>query len=219
MQFNIITIFPKIFDSYFNESMIRRARAKKLADIRVYDLRTFSRDKHKKVDDRPYGGGPGMVLKVDPLARALDSILKKSDKKTKVILFAAGGKQFDAKMAHEFAQKYDRIVMIAGHYEGVDVRIKKLFHVEEISIGPYVLTGGEIPAMVVTDAVLRHTPGFLGKRESLEENRYGIGVPMYTRPELFEWKGKKYRVPKILLSGAHKEIEEWRKKKRSTSEK
>lgn len=212
MQFDIITIFPKIFDSYLNESMIKRARAKKLVDIRVHDLRKFSRDKHKKVDDRPYGGGPGMVLKIEPLAGGLDSILKKDKKqKTKIFLFSAAGKQFDAKMAAELAKKYDRIVMIAGRYEGVDERIKKLFKMEEISIGPYVLTGGELPALIMIDAVSRHISGFLGKAESLEENRHGIGVPMYTRPEIFTWKGKKYTIPKVLTTGNHKKINAWRK--------
>lgn len=216
MRFDIITIFPKIFDSYLNESMIKRARRNMLVDIRVHDLRRFTRDKHKKVDDRPYGGGPGMILKVEPIARAVSSLkLKARSEKLNVILFSASGKQFTQKMARDWAKKYDRIVMIAGHYEGIDERIKKLFHnsgfrFQEISIGPYVLTGGELPAMVVIDAVSRHIPGVLGKEESLEEKRQGIGVPMYTRPEISEWRGKKYRVPKVLLSGDHKKIEEWR---------
>lgn len=198
--------------------MMKRARAKKLVDIRVHDLRKFSRDKHRKVDDRPYGGGPGMVLKVDPIARAIDSILrikKFKSLKTKIILFSATGKQFDAKMAQDFAKQYDRIIMVAGHYEGVDERIKRViydlgFKIYEISVGPYVLTGGELPAMVVVDAVSRHISGFLGKEESLEEKRHGVGVPVYTRPEVFLWKGKKYRVPHILLSGDHQQIERWR---------
>lgn len=216
MRFDIITIFPKIFDSYLNESMMKRARAKKLVDIRIHDLRKFTRDKHKKVDDRPYGGGPGMVLKIDSIAKAIESILK-IKKNVKVILFSADGKQFDSKMAANWAKKYDRIIMIAGHYEGVDDRIfkvlkSKIYNLQSISIGPYVLTGGELPALVVVDAVSRHIPGFLGKEKSLEEKRHGIGIPVYTRPEVFAWQGKKYRVPKVLLSGDHKKIEEWRKK-------
>ncbi|KKU06041.1 MAG: tRNA (guanine-N(1)-)-methyltransferase [Parcubacteria group bacterium GW2011_GWA2_45_30] len=225
MRFDILTIFPHSFDSYLNESMIKHARAKKLVDIHIHDLRKFTRDKHKKVDDRPYGGGPGMVIKIEPIARAIDSILKvKSQKskvksKVKIILFSATGKQFDAKMAREWAKKYDRIIMIAGHYEGVDERIFKVlqttnYKLQAISIGPYVLTGGELPALVVVDAVSRHIPGFLGKAESLEEKRYGIGLPVYTRPETFIHKGKKYKVPKILLSGDHKKIDAWRNKKR-----
>lgn len=203
--------------------MLKRARIKKLVDIRVHDLRKFTQDKHKKVDDRPYGGGPGMVIKIEPLARALGSILKDKskkikDKSTKIILFSATGKQFTQKMAAEWAKKYDRILMIAGHYEGVDERIFKIlqaasYKLQAISIGPYVLTGGELPAMVVIDAVSRHIPGFLGKAESLEEKRYGPGVPVYTRPEIFKLKDKTYRVPKVLLSGNHKKIEEWRRRK------
>ncbi|MDP3729249.1 MAG: tRNA (guanosine(37)-N1)-methyltransferase TrmD [bacterium] len=217
MRFDIITIFPHIFDSYLNESMIKRAKAKKLVEIKIHDLRDYSNDKHKKVDDRPYGGGPGMVLKIGPLSGALESILKTKNSKTKVILFSAGGKQFDSKMAADWAKKYDRLIMIAGHYEGVDERISKIlkansYNVEAVSVGPYVLTGGELPAMIVIDAVSRHIPGFLGKAESLEEKRYGVGVPVYTRPETFEYKGKKYKIPKVLLSGDHKKIEDWRKK-------
>ncbi len=232
MQFDIITIFPKAFDSYLNESMLKRARAKKIADIKIHNLRDFSTDKHRKVDDRPYGGGPGMVLKIEPLAKAVDSILKRKAKspacrlpagkagtgmekrknKVKVILFSAGGKQFSAKTASDWAKKHDQIIMVCGHYEGIDERIKKIYKMEEISVGPYVLTGGELPAMVVIDAVMRHIPGFLGKAESLEEKRYGPGLPAFTRPEVFVWKGKKYKVPMVLLSGHHKNIDEWRKK-------
>ena len=235
MRFDILTIFPNSFDSYLNESMIKRARAKKLVEFQVHDLRNYVKvaprqargnlPPRRQVDDRPYGGGPGMVLKIEPIARALDLILKVKSQKSKVksnvkiILFSAVGKQFDAKMARDFAKKYDRIIMIAGHYEGVDARIKTLilntgYLIQEISIGPYVLTGGELPALVVVDAVSRHIPGFLGKAESLEEKRYGIGFPVYTRPETFIHKGKKYKVPKILLSGDHKKIDAWRNKKR-----
>lgn len=215
MHFDIITIFPKIFDSYLNESMIKRARAKKLVDIKIHDLRDFSTDRHKKVDDRPFGGGPGMVLKIEPIAKALELVLKTKKEKTKIILFSAAGKQFTSKMAADWAKKYDRIIMISGHYEGIDERIFKLlqatsYKLQPISVGPYVLTGGELPAMIVIDAVSRHIPGFLGKAESLEEKRHGIGVPVYTRPEVFEYKNKKYKVPRVLISGDHKKIESWR---------
>src|SRR3989338_2133712 len=200
MRFDIITIFPHIFDSYLNESMIKRARAKRLLDIRVHDLRKFSTDKHKKVDDRPYGGGPGMVIKLEPLVRALSSLkLKMKSEKVKVILFSARGKEFKVKMAADWGKKNDRVLMIAGHYEGVDERIKKVvsdfgFRISDLSIGTYVLTGGELPALVVVDAVSRHIPGFLGKGESLEEKRHGVGVPVYTRPEIFRLKEKIYKV-------------------------
>lgn len=238
VKFDILTIFPEAFESYLNTSMLKRARIKKLVDIRVHDLRKFTQDKHKKVDDRPYGGGPGMVLKVEPIIKAIEVLLKPSNSKfripdskqisnlkskiqnsrTKLILFSATGKPFTQKMAAEWAKKYDRILMIAGHYEGVDERIFKIlqaasYKLQAISIGPYVLTGGELPAMVVIDAVSRHIPGFLGKAESLEEKRYGPGVPVYTRPEVFKLKDKTYRVPKVLLSGNHKKIEEWRRRK------
>ena len=213
--FDIITIFPDIFTSYLNESIIKRAQKNKKIKINIINLRDFATDKHKTVDEKPYGGGPGMVFKIEPLIKAFSSILKTKNK-TKVILFSASGKQVDSKMVSDFAKKYNHIVMIAGHYEGVDERIKKViknlgFKFQEVSIGPYVLTGGELPAMIIVDTVSRHVPGVLGKYESLEEKRYGVGIPMYTRPEIFEYRGKKYPVPKILLSGNHKEIAIWRK--------
>ena len=240
MRFDIITIFPKIFNSYLNESIIKRAQKNKKIKINIINLRDFAlrqglrlssaeRPQGKQliyqrqtIDDKPYGGGPGMVFKIEPLAKALNSLSpdkgrkKEGLKKTLIILFSASGKQFDSKMASDFAKKYDHIVMIAGHYEGIDERIKKVIEncklkIENLSIGPYVLTGGELPAMVVVDAISRHIPGVLGKVESLEEKRYGVGVPMYTRPEIFVHHGKKYKVPKILLSGNHKKIENWRK--------
>ena len=216
IRFDVITIFPQVFGPYLNESILKRAQEKKLLKIRLHDLRDFTRDKRKKVDGRPYGGGPGMVLAVEPLARALLSVIPAKAgiqrSKTKIILFSAAGKRFDAKMAVNLAKRYDHIIMIAGRYEGVDERVKKLCRIQEISIGPYVLTGGELPALVVIDAVARHIPGVLGSEESLEEKRHGIGVPVYTRPEVFEWKKKKHCVPSELLSGDHKKIEEWRKK-------
>ncbi len=214
INFDIITIFPKIFDSYFSESIVSRAQKNKLIKINIHDLRKRTIDQRKTVDDKPYGGGPGMVMKIEPLTKALRTM--KKNKKTKVILFSAGGKQFDNAVAADLAKKDDHLILICGHYEGVDERIKKVikdlgFDFSEISIGPYVLTGGELPAMVLTDAVARQIPGVLGKTESLEEKRLGVGVPAYTRPEIFTLKGKKYPVPKVLLSGDHKKIEEWRR--------
>lgn len=223
-RFDIITIFPEAFKSYFNASILKRAQKSGRIKINIIDLRKFSIDRHKKVDDKPYGGGPGMVFKIEPLAEAIGSILRQKTKHTlipaaaiiKVILFSASGKQFTAKTAINWAKKYSHIIMIAGRYEGIDERIKKVIgnwklKIEEISIGPYVLTGGELPAMVVVDAISRHIPGVLGKEESLEEKRQGVGIPVYTRPEVFVYKGKKYPTPKILLSGDHKKIENWRK--------
>ena len=213
MRFDVVTIFPAMLDSYLDESILRRAREKKLVEFRTHNLRDFSRDLHKKVDDKPYGGGPGMVMQVAPLAAALQKIVQKK-KKHLIVLFSAAGRQFDAKMAAQWAKKYEQIVMIAGRYEGVDSRIKKIYKMQEISIGPFVLTGGELPTMVIADAVSRHILGVLGNDESLEERRHGVGMSVYTRPEVFKWKKKRYRVPKILLSGDHKKIDRWRQGKR-----
>lgn len=216
MKFNIITIFPEAF-SYLNESIIKRAQKKGLIEVRIHNLRDFSKDKHKKVDDKAYGGGPGMVIKIEPLIKAVASLKIKTGSKSKVILFTPAGKQFNGKMAVDLAKKCERLIFICGHYEGVDARIKKAvsdmgFKVEQISIGPYVLGGGELPAMVMVDAVSRHLPGVLGKGESLEEKRLGVGVPVYTRPEVFAYKNKRYSVPKVLLSGNHEKITKWRVK-------
>lgn len=201
MQFDIITIFPEIFKSYFNESIIKRAQQKKLININIHNLRNYTKDKHKTVDDKPYGGGPGMVMMVEPIYKAVKKIKRNN---TKVILFSPKGKKFDQKMAKKFS-KLDKLIMICGRYEGVDQRVSKIAD-QEISIGDYVLTGGEIPAMIVIDAVSRLIPGVLGKKESLEEIKGSY--PVYTRPEDFNnWK-----VPKVLLSGDHKKIREWRKK-------
>ena len=216
MRFDIITIFPKIFNSYFNESILKRAQKKGLIAIQIHNLRNFATGKHKKVDDKSYGGGPGMVFKIEPIIRATDSILR-IKKKTKIILFTPTGKQFNNKTAAQLAEKNKQLILICGRYEGVDERIKKVLHAsgfkfQEISIGPYVLTGGELPAMLLIDAVARQIPGVLGKNESIEEKRLGVGIPTYTRPEVFTHKKKKYSVPKALLSGNHKEIDKWRRK-------
>ena len=177
--------------------------------------RTRQAGKWKRVDQKPYGGGPGMVLEPDSVAKAVAKAIGKK-KGVKVIFFAADGKQFDAKSAANFAKRYDHIVMICGHYEGIDERVKKIFKATSVSIGPYILTGGELPALVVLDAVARHIPDVLGNIESLEEGR-APSSEVYTRPEVFTYKGKKYRVPKVLLSGHHKNIEEWKRRK-STGE-
>ncbi len=203
IKFNIITIFPDIFQSYFNESIIKRAQEKKLVNIKIHNLRDFTDDKRKTVDDTPYGGGPGMVMMLEPIFKAVKK-LKVRSSKTKVILFSTRGKKFDQAMAKRFS-KLDNLIMICGRYEGVDERVAKHIADEEVSIGDYVLTGGEIPAMIVVDAVSRLIPGVLGKHESLEEIKGSY--PVYTRPEVFN----KWPVPKTLLSGDHKKINEWRK--------
>jgi len=159
------------------------------------------------------------VIKIEPIALAIGSILKSKVKsqKSKVIVFSPSGKQFTQKMAKDWAKKYNSIILICGRYEGIDARVKKILNAEEISIGPYILTGGELPAAVVADAVARHIPSVLGKEESLEEKRGISGFPVYTKPEVFEFKGKKYSAPKVLLSGHHIKIKNWRKKHSNVS--
>ncbi|NMC51363.1 tRNA (guanosine(37)-N1)-methyltransferase TrmD [Candidatus Kuenenbacteria bacterium] len=219
MHFEVITIFPNILDSYFNESILKRAQKKKLITINFHDPRQFATDVHKTVDDRPFGGGPGMLMKIEPLYKTLKKI--KRAKKSRVILFDPAGKKFDQAKAQEFS-KLDQLIMIAGRYEGVDARVEKFID-EKISIGPYVLSGGELPAAIVVEAVSRLLPGVLGDdQSSVEETFSGDGsyveYPHYTRPEVFEYmekgKKKKLAVPKVLLSGNHREIKEWREEHR-----
>jgi len=209
MRFDIITIFPRIFDSYFQESILKRAQQKKLIKINIHNLRDFASDRRKTVDDRPYGGGPGMIMMAEPIYKAIKKI--KSRKKLKVILLSAKGKKFDQETAKKLS-KLDQIILICGRYEGVDERVAKHIADYEISIGDYVLSGGEIPAMIVVEAVSRLIKGVLGKKESLiEESFYKnnfLEYPQYTRPEKF----LKYAAPKVLLSGNHKKIKEWREK-------
>jgi tRNA (guanine37-N1)-methyltransferase len=225
MRFDIITIFPEIFESYFNEGIIKRARKQGAVEIKVHNLRDFTEDKHLTVDDTPYGGGAGMVLKVEPIYKALVSIVgrnnlpcfRKSKKpKAKIILFSAKGERYEQAKARELAE-FDRIVMICGRYEGVDERVAQYLADEEISIGDYVLTGGEIPAMAVVDSVTRLLPGVLGNKESIVEESFSregyLEYPQYTKPESFSPKrGARWDVPEILLSGHHGKIREWREK-------
>lgn len=217
MTFHIITLFPETIEPYLKSSIVGRARRKGLVKVKYYNLLDFSSNKHGKIDDRPYGGGPGMVMQIEPILKAVQAAKKVTGRqKVKVILFSAGGKQSTNKSAKRLATS-DQLILICGRYEGVDERIKKILkdqkmEIEELSIGPYVLTGGELPAMVLIDAVSRQITGVLGKEESLEEKRLGVGVPTYTRPEVFTYRGKKYRVPKALISGDHAEIQKWREK-------
>ncbi|MCS6789083.1 MAG: tRNA (guanosine(37)-N1)-methyltransferase TrmD [Patescibacteria group bacterium] len=213
MRFDIITIFPKIFDSYFNESLIKRALLKKIIQIKIWNLRIFAKDKRKTVDDKPFGGGPGMVLKLEPIYKAINFIKNKNkNKKQRIILFSPQGKQLNLKVLKKLL-KYEQLILICGRYEGVDERVAKYLVDEKISIGPYILSGGELAAMVFIESLSRLIPGFLGKSESLEYSRGSY--PVYTRPAVFldkKNKNKKWIVPKVLLSGNHKEIEKWRKK-------
>lgn len=209
-RFSVLSIFPKLVEQYCDKSMLKKAQDKGLVDFEFVDVRGFSEERHSKVDDRPYGGGPGMVMQAEVFLRAVDKVMPEKSRKTKVILFAPGGKKLDTKMAKSYAKKYNHFVLLCGRYEGIDSRVEKILKPEKISIGDYVLTGGELPAAVFIDTVSRQIPGVLGDFDSLEENR-GVRDEFYTRPEMLEWKGKKYKVPKVLLSGNHKEIEKWRK--------
>lgn len=214
MHFHIITLFPSAFDSYLGESIVKRAIEDRKIRVSFYNPRDFTSDPHRRVDRRPYGGGPGMVLEAESILHAVEKAIGKKDrKKVKILFFHARGKQFNTTSAERYAKKYEHIVFICGRYEGVDARVQKILKAEEISIGPYTLTGGELPALVVLDALARRLPGVLGKDESVEERRVA-GHNVYTRPEAFLWKGKTYRVPKVLLSGDHKKIEEWKKGKK-----
>jgi tRNA (guanine37-N1)-methyltransferase len=209
MRFHIITIFPEMFDSYLKESILGRAIKDKKISIKFYNPMSFCKLK-ERVDGRPYGGGPGMVLRPEFFLQAFSKIKIKDKKKTKIILFSPSGKKFDTAYAKNSVKKYTDIILISGRYEGIDARVQKILRAEEISIGDYVLTGGELPAMVLIDSISRQIPGVLGTYESLEEERVSSSE-VYTRPEILKYKGKNYKVPKVLLSGNHKKIEEWKK--------
>ncbi len=220
IRFDIITIFPSFFDCFLRESIIARAIKKKIIKIKVHNLRDFTKNRHQTIDDRPYGGGIGMVMKIEPIYKAvchIKKISKTDDKKLRIILFTPRGKKFTQKMAWNFA-KMKQLILICGRYEGVDERVAKYIATDCISVGDYVLMGGEVPAQIVMEAVARLIPGVLGKKQLLKERipypkRAFIEYPQYTRPEIFEpKKGVKWKVPKILLSGDHKKIKEWREK-------
>lgn len=208
LEIVILTAFPKIFDSYLGESLFKRAIAKKILNFKMINLRDYAEGKHKKIDEKPFGGGPGMVLMFGPICRALKHISKKRKSKDRVILFSTRGKKLDAAAAKRLS-KYDRLILISGRYEGVDERVAEALADEEISIGDFVLSGGELPALVLSESVARFLPGFLGKQESLEEIKGSY--PVYTRPEEFRFGKKKLKVPEVLLSGDHKKIKAWRR--------
>ncbi len=211
IHFHIVTLFPESIEPYLKASIIGRALAAKKIKISFYDPKNFTRDKYGRVDRRPYGGGPGMVLEADGILRASQKAIGKK-KGAEKIFFSTDGVIFDEAMAKKLSQKKD-ILFICGHYEGVDARVQKILKAKKVSMGPYVLTGGELPAATIIDAVTRFVPEVLGKAESLEASR--VSSPeVYTRPETLVWKGKKYKVPKVLLTGHHAKIEEWKKSKR-----
>jgi len=214
---DILTLFPKMFENVLGESMLKRAQSKGLVKIKVHNLRDWTSDNHKTADDKPFGGGPGMVMKVEPVWRALEEIVpgfrfpvvSKRKKSSRIILLTPQGRRLEQAKVKRLA-KEKRLVLICGHYEGVDERIRE-FADEEISIGDYILTCGEIPAMVLVDAVARLIPGVLGAKESLNSESFEEGLleyPQYTRPA--EFLGMK--VPEVLTSGDHKRIEEWRRR-------
>jgi len=206
LQFDIITIFPRVFDRVFDESIIKRAQDKRKVKICVHDLRMYTHDKHRKVDDKPFGGGPGMVMQPQPLFDAVKKI--KGRNKVKVLLMTPSGKPFGQKDARRLA-KEKQMILLCGHYEGVDERVRDHLADESFSIGDYVLTGGEIPAMVIVDAVTRLIPGVLGRESSLVDESFSsplLEYPQYTRPANFNGM----KVPNMLLSGNHQGIKEWR---------
>lgn len=214
MKFHVVTLFPDMFDSYLNESILGRAQKEKHISVTLYNLRDYSKDKRKRVDDTPYGGGPGMVMAADPLLRCVSAIKKKiarrkTKSKVKVIITSPAGEELSNSYADKMLKSYTDIIFIAGRYEGIDARVKKALQASEISIGDYVLTGGELPIMVAIDVITRRIPGVLGNTDSIEENRVSSSE-MYTKPEVVEHRGKKYKVPPVLLSGHHQKIEEWK---------
>jgi len=212
MKFHILTIFPEIFrnNPYFEYSILKRAIAAKKISVEAHDIRDQAEEPHRKTDDIPYGGGPGMVMKVGPIWETIKAIRKK-EPKTHIVLFSTRGKKLDARSAERLS-KYTSISFICGRYEGVDERVAEHIADEEMSIGDFVLTGGELPAMIATEAIARFVPGVLGKTESLESVKGSY--PSYTRPEIFDaGRGKKWRVPEVLISGDHKKIDAWREEK------
>ena len=224
MRFHVITIFPDIFDSYLNESIIGRAVKNKHIDIKFYNPRDFikaPKNNYRPVDDKPYGGGPGMVMRAEPIIKVIEKVIslgrrpttgeaKIKSKKFLIINFIPTAEKFTTASAKKISKNYKNIILICGRYEGIDARIDKIFKTKKFSIGDYVVTGGELPAMVLIDCISRQIPGVLGKFESLEENRVS-NSEVYTRPEIIKYKNKNYKVPKVLLSGHHAKIEEWKK--------
>ncbi len=209
MRFDILTLFPGMFSSPFEESILKRAIEKGLIQIRIVNIRDFALDKHQVVDDAPYGGGQGMVMKVEPIARAIEEV-RSGDASARVIYLTPQGKPLDQERAKELAS-YPRLILLCGRYEGIDERVRERFVEEEISIGDYVLTGGELAAMVVVDAVSRLLPGVLGSdRSAVEDSFFNslLEYPQYTRP--FEYRGSE--VPEVLVSGNHQSIAQWRRK-------
>lgn len=210
MTFHIITLFPHAFDSYLGESILKRAIEDKKIKVKFYNPRDYAGNKWDRVDRPPFGGGPGMVIQALPVIKAIKKARGKK-KRVKIIFLTPRGKQFTNEYAGK-AAKFSDIIIVCGRYEGIDARVKKAFKMDNISVGPFVLTGGELPAMLIVDSIARQRKGILGNFSSVEEKRVSTDE-VYTRPESFTFEGKKYSVPKILLSGHHKKIEEWKQRK------
>ncbi len=221
MHFHLITIFPEVCESYTNASILGRAqktekgkgakiRGKKIS-VSYYNPRDFTKDKNKKIDEKPYGGGPGMVMQAEPILRAYRKAvgLKKDKTKIKTLIMSPRGKTFTQEVAKDYAKNFEHLVLICGRYEGIDFRVNEILGAEEISVGDYILTGGELPALTILDAVSRQVPGVLGTFDSLEEERITNGKS-YTRPEILKYKKQSYKVPEVLLGGNHALIEKWR---------
>jgi len=215
MKIDILTLFPEMFKGPFDESILKRAQKKKLVEIKIHNLRKWADDKRSTVDNRSFGGGTGMILMIEPIDKALEEIKKSASrniKKRKIILLSASGKSFNQKKAKELS-KEDHLIFICGHYEGIDERVKEHLVDEEISVGDYVLTGGELPAMMIIDSIVRLIPNVLEKPNVTKEESFSfsslVEYPQYTRPANF----KGWKIPKILLSGNHQKIKEWRQKK------
>jgi tRNA (guanine37-N1)-methyltransferase len=223
ITFHIITLFPKSLDSYLNESIVGRAQKEKKIAIKTYSPRDFVKGKagvpqpYLRIDDRPYGGGPGMVIQALPVIKAIEKAQGRpgKKKKVKIIYLSPSGKKFTNEYAREAVQNFTDIVIVCGRYEGIDARVKEVFEGDELSIGDYVLTGGELPAAVMIDCMSRQVKGVLGDFTSLEEERIASS-DVYTRPETIVHKKKKYSVPEVLITGHHKNIDEWRAKRGDT---
>ena len=210
MKYDIITIFPEIFHAYLSESILKRALQKGLIEVKVHNLRDYTKDKHRTVDDSPYGGGAGMVMKPEPFFTAVETLYPDVTKR-RVIMLSPAGKKFDQDKAMELSKERRRILFLCGRYEAIDERVKKALVDDEVSIGDYILTGGELPALVIIDAVTRLIPGVLGDEHSAETESFSWGIldyPHYTRPPVF----RDLVVPEVLLSGNHKDILRWRRK-------
>ncbi|MBI1975694.1 MAG: tRNA (guanosine(37)-N1)-methyltransferase TrmD [Candidatus Vogelbacteria bacterium] len=212
MRFDVVTLFPESLSSYLGASIIGRAQEQGLISVRATNPRDFTSDAHRTVDDRPYGGGPGMILMAEPLLRTVDAIRGKR-RGVRIVVLSAQGKTFDNTVAEEWATSKRDIILVAGRYEGIDARVTEALKAEEYSVGEYVLTGGELPALVIIDAITRRIPGVLGKSESIEEGRVA-SAKVYTRPETIIYKKKKYSVPEVLRGGHHRKIEAWQSEHR-----